>query len=94
MHSHSGVLDLALGVGIPGLLLWSLFIYTASSNSFRKFKESFSYFSLLSLFFIMGFYGRSIVDSNMRDHMFLQFMLLLGISLICMFNVKKDEALQ
>jgi hypothetical protein len=42
----------------------------------------------------MGFYGRSIVDSNMRDHMFLQFMLLLGISLSCMFIDKKDEAVQ
>ena len=94
MHSHSGILDLTLGVGVPGLLLWSLFIYTASSNSFRKFKESFNYFSLLSLFLIMGFYGRSVVDSNMRDHMFLQFMLILGISLAHMFSVKKDESLQ
>jgi hypothetical protein len=92
MQSHSGILDLALGVGIPGVLLWSLFVYSISSSSFREFKKSSNYFSLLSLFLIMGFYGRSIVDSNMRDHMFLQFMLLLGISLVCMFNNNKNEA--
>jgi hypothetical protein len=94
MQSHSGILDLALGVGIPGVFLWSLFIYTLSNSSFREFKKSFNYYSLLTLFITMGFYGRSIVDSNMRDHMFLQFMLLLGISLSCMFIDKKDEAVQ
>jgi len=32
----------------------------------------------------MGFVGRSFFDANMRDHMFLQFMIILGISLTFM----------
>lgn len=92
MHSHSGIIDLALGVGIPGVLLWSFFGYTVSRKSLKEVKESFNYYAILSVFLIMGFYGRSLFDSNMRDHMFLQFMLLLGVVLIYMFSNKENNS--
>ena len=92
MQSHSGILDLALGVGVPGVLLWSFFGYTVSRKSLKEVKKSFNYYAILSLFLIMGFYGRSVFDSNMRDHMFLQFMLLLGVVLVYMFSNKESES--
>ena len=49
MHSHSGIIDLALGVGIPGVLLWSFFGYTVSRKSLQEIKKSFNYYGILSL---------------------------------------------
>ena len=64
------------------------FIFLVCKVSIKEFKSTRSYFSLLTLFVTMGFVGRSFVDGNMRDHVFLQFMLILGISLFFLFQEK------
>jgi hypothetical protein len=44
----------------------------------------------MSFFITSGFFMRSIVDSSMRDHMFKQFFLILGIALtLAVFENKK-----
>ena len=91
MHSHSGIIDFTIGVGIIGLLLWLFFVGRIVVFSALIFVNSGHYFSLMSLFITSGFLIRSIVDSNMRDHMFKQFFLILGIALtLAAFeNIKK-----
>lgn len=90
-HSHSSILDLTIGVGIIGLALWLLFIFVVIRVAIRRFKSNYNYFSMLTLFLTMGFVGRSFVDSNMRDHMFLQFMLILGISVYFLIQDQTDQ---
>ena len=80
-HSHSGIIDFTIGVGVIGLFLWLFFVGRIIIASVWIFISSGNYFSLMSLFITSGFFIRSIVDSNMRDHMFKQFFLILGISL-------------
>ena len=80
-HSHSSIIDFTIGVGLIGLLLWLFFIGRIILFSTSAFIHSGNYFSLLSLFIASSFFIRSIVDSNMRDHMFKQFFLILGISI-------------
>ncbi len=88
-HSHSGLIDLGIGIGIPGIVLWLAFglylMYLSSSYFFRYH----SYFAIIVFFNVSGFFSRFVVDSNMRDHMFLTFMAILGLSLIYMF--KEEE---
>ena len=88
-HSHSGLIDMGIGVGIPGIVLWLAFgiylMYLASSYFFRYD----SYFAIIVFFNVSGFFSRFLVDSNMRDHMFLTFMAILGFSLIAMFKEKE-----
>ncbi len=90
LHSHSGIIDFTIGVGIIGLLLWLFFVGRIVVSSALIFINSGNYFSLMSLFITSGFFIRSIVDGNMRDHMFKQFFLILGIALaMAAFENKK-----
>ncbi len=91
--AHSSILDLTVGVGIFATLLWLFFVYRVAKVAIKKFEKDYDYFSLLSLFLIMGYVGRSFVDANMRDHMFLQFMMILGIS-IYFTILRKDKAIE
>jgi len=83
-HSHSGIIDLTLAIGIPGLILWISFLIYLLYISIQYFKKYISYFSILLFFNVAGFSTRSIVDSNMRDHMFLMFMLVIGFAFFVM----------
>jgi len=65
-------------------MLWLVFVYIVVKVSINNFKESYNYFSIMTLFIIMGMFSRSFVDTNMRDHVFLQYMIILGISLFFM----------
>ena len=89
-HYHSGIIDFTIGVGIIGLVIWLFFVGRIVISSALVFVNSGHYFSLMSLFITSGFFMRSIVDSNMRDHMFKQFFLILGIALnLAAFENKK-----
>ena len=85
LHAHSSIMELSLGAGIIATMIWLSFVYAISKPAIIKYKKSLNYYALLSLFLTLGFVSRSLVDANMRDHMFLQFMIMLGISLFFMF---------
>jgi hypothetical protein len=84
-HSHSSIIDFTIGVGLIGLMLWLFLIFRIILYTSSEFIFYGNYFALLSLFITTGFFIRSTVDSNMRDHMFKQFFLILGISLALSF---------
>jgi hypothetical protein len=80
-HSHSGMIDWTLGVGIPGLLLWLAFVWLLIRRGLHAWIREGYPSGLVLLFVVSGFVGRSLLDSNMRDHMMEMFMMLLGILL-------------
>ena len=86
MHSHSSIIDFTIGVGLIGLLIWLIFIGKLIISQARVYFNTDNYYALLSIFFTTGFFIRSLVDSNMRDHMFKQFFLIIGISLALSFH--------
>lgn len=77
--SHSGILDFTLGVGLPGLALWLAFLGTLGVHGWRAFFVRENPAGLLLLFLVTGYFSRSLVDSNIRDHMLEQFMFLAGV---------------
>jgi O-antigen ligase len=78
-HSHSGLLDLAIQAGIPAALLWLALLASLFALAVRSYRQNRNFPALLFLAVVTGFSMRMLLDSNMRDHMFKQFMFLTGV---------------
>lgn len=85
-HAHSGIIDLTLGVGIPGLLLWLAFVGVSLSAGWRRYRDQNDPRGLILFFVTAGFFGRMLLDSINRDHMLVMFFLLLGTLLPVIAN--------
>ena len=77
-HSHNGILDFAVAIGVPGALLWLSFLASLAWIGFRTFKQGAIMEGLMLLFLVTGYFGRSMVDSVIRDHFLQVFMFLSG----------------
>jgi hypothetical protein len=78
-HSHSGLLDLAIQAGIPAALLWLALLASLLALAVRSYRQDRSFPALLLLAIVAGFSIRMLLDSNIRDHTFKQFMFLTGV---------------
>lgn len=90
-HSHSSIIDFTIGVGIQGLLLWIFFIFLILMYAIRVYKKEVNYYSILLFFLTSGFFVRSLVDGNMRDHIMIQYFLILGVLLAILFNLENKH---
>ncbi|HJW03578.1 MAG TPA: O-antigen ligase family protein [Azospira sp.] len=77
-HSHSGMVDWAIATGVPGVALWLAFLGVGFVAGLRGYFQRQDPASLMLALVISGFFARSLVDSNLRDHMLEQFMFLYG----------------
>ncbi len=84
---HSGMLNLLIGIGIPGMILYLLFFFFLIKILLTL---SFSYYKVFTLFFIVAFHIRGIVDMTFMNHNLKVFMLLVGIGIICSLIRSKD----
>lgn len=80
-HSHSSLIDLTIGIGFPGLFLWMGFLVALMLAGWRTFNRHQNAEGLVLIFLVTGFFGRSLIDSNIRDHMLEQFMFLAAMLL-------------
>lgn len=78
-HSHSSVVDLAIGTGIPGVLMWYGFLGGLLMIGWRRFWAAGSGYALALVFVVVDFGARSFIDANVRDHILQQFMFLAGM---------------
>lgn len=78
-HSHSGLLDMAIGTGVPGVLLWIAFLGSLAWLGLRRFLVTGTYAGLALLFVTLDFSTRLLLDSMTKDHMLQQFMLVVGL---------------
>jgi O-antigen ligase len=91
-HSHSSFIDLTVGAGVLSTILWLLFIIKLFLYSFQKYKINVSYYSIAISILTVDFVSRSLIDSIMRDHMFQQYMLILGILLAMLIYGQNSES--
>ncbi len=75
-HSHSGFVDMAIGTGLPGLLLWLGFLGSLFAFGWRGFRRTHDYYALALLFVVTGYSVRMVLDSIVRDHMLQMFLFL------------------
>ena len=73
-HSHSGLLDLAIGAGLPGMVLWLALLGYAAYVGAAAFLRRNSYPGLALLVLVITFGVRMVFDSVIRDHMLQQFL--------------------
>lgn len=76
-HSHSSFIDLLVGIGIPGVLLWFAFLASLLWFAARGLVHGWGCALFL---FVVDFGTRMLIDSNVRDHMFQMFMFLVGVT--------------
>lgn len=88
-HPHSSVLSLAIGAGVPGLLLWVAFCFFLIRFGYRSFTQTKSYASLVLFFLTTGFLLAVTLDSMMQDHMLQEIMFLIG--LFAVLSVSEDS---
>ena len=93
MHAHSAILELSIGAGIIATMIWLSFVFVISKSAVIEYRRTLNYFAMLTLFLTMGFVGRGFVDANMRDHMFLQFMMILGVCIFFMI-LEKNKVIE
>lgn len=93
-HSHSGLIDFAIANGIPGLLLWLSFLGALFYAGWCAFMRGKIAPGLALMFIVSGFFSRSIVDSNIRDHMLQQFMFLVMLFAFSLPGSQKTDAVQ
>lgn len=75
-HSHSGIIDLGVGTGVPGVVLWLAFLGALLRLGYRGVRESHGFPALVLLFLTTGYGFRMLVDSTIRDHMLQMFLFL------------------
>lgn len=91
-HSHSGILDFADGVGVPGLLLWIAFVASVWGSALLAFRKRIVAPAAVVLLLVFDYSARSLVDSILRDHMWQQFMFLTGFfASWCAIEAKRGE---
>lgn len=78
-HSHSGVLDLAIGAGLPGVLLWFAFLGSLAWLGLRRFNRLRVFAGLALFMIILDYSTRMFLDSTVKDHILQQFMLVAGL---------------
>lgn len=78
-HSHNGVVDFFIANGLPGLLLWFAFLFSLTVLGWKTFASSNMALGLMLIFLISGFFSRSLLDSNIRDHVLQQFFFIVAI---------------
>lgn len=78
-HSHSSLLDIAIGTGIPGALLLVAFFVSLMKTGWRAERRAQDGFGLLLLLLATATLVRAALDSCLRDHMLQQSFFLFGI---------------
>ena len=79
LHAHSGLIDFTIANGLPGLVLWLSFLGVLAWVGWTTFSTGNVAIGLMLMFLVSSFLGRSIVDSNLRDHILQQFLFLAGL---------------
>jgi len=90
-HAHSGIIDLGVEVGIIGLLLWSIFIFSLIYLGFKQFIGYQSYFGLFIVYLSTSFYFRMFLDSVNKDHMLQQFVFFIFLGFFAIYKEQNEK---
>lgn len=92
-HAHSGIVDFTIANGFPGIAIWIAFLASLAWVGWKAFREGRIAAGLILMFLVSGFFSRSIVDSNIRDHVLQQFLFMIGLFTILANNTPSSNEL-
>lgn len=78
-HAHSGLIDWAVGAGLPGLVLWVGLLGWLAWFGLCQYLAGRDSAGLVLTFVIGGFAGRMLLDSINRDHMLMLFFFVVAV---------------
>ncbi|WP_174874767.1 O-antigen ligase family protein [Vogesella oryzae] len=91
-HSHSGFIDLGVGLGVPGILLWLLFCLSLMFTGLRRFVRGQNTTGLVLALVVGGFVGRMLIESIQRDHLLHLFLFIVGALLAELLREESQRA--
>lgn len=91
-HSHSGFIDLAIGLGVPGVLLWLSFCLSLIVIGFKAFVLRRDVAGLALMLVTCGLLGRMVLESVSKDHMLHIFLFTVAALLAWMHQNQADES--
>lgn len=92
LHAHSGLIDFTIANGLPGLVLWLSFLGVLAWIGWTAFSIGNVAIGLMLMFLVSSFLGRSVVDSNLRDHILQQFLFLAGLFYtLCRTRLRRES---
>lgn len=92
-HSHSGLIDLGVGLGVPGILLWLGYCWVLVVIGVRAFAARRDTLGLVLTLASCGFIGRMLIESIQRDHMLSLFLFIMS-GLLAEMHARRDAARQ
>ncbi|UDM16537.1 O-antigen ligase [Vogesella sp. XCS3] len=91
-HSHSGFIDLGVGLGVPGVLLWLSFCLSLIVIGFKAFVLRRDVAGLALMLVTCGFLGRMVLESVSKDHMLHIFLFTVAALLAWMHQNPADKS--
>lgn len=83
-HAHSGILNIILGEGFLGFILFSLIMFILMYIGIKNFLLYESFFGLLLFYLSTSFYFRNFLDALFKNHYLQQFVFLAVLSFFAM----------
>lgn len=90
-HSHSGFIDLGVGLGVPGILLWLGFCLSLLWQGLCAFTRRRDLAGLALMLVTCGFMGRMLLESVSKDHMLHLFLFTIA-ALLAQMQLNQTEA--
>lgn len=91
-HSHSGFIDLGVGLGVVGIALWLAFCGVLIWTGYRAFRLRRDTLGLVLMLVTCGFLGRMLLESVNKDHMLHIFLFTAAALLAELRQREKDAA--
>lgn len=78
-HSHYGLIEFGLQNGVLGIMGWLTLLLMTWYIGWRQYRRGATLPGLFLLLFTIGFFSRTMVDHNLKDHYLEQYMMLTGL---------------
>jgi O-antigen ligase len=88
-NAHSGIIDLGIRLGMPGILLWTAYCLALVVVGYRAFATRGDVLGLVLLLLSCGYMGRMMIESIQRDHMLYLF-LFISAGLLAEIAAKRE----
>lgn len=92
-HSHYGLIEFGLQNGIAGIAGWLILLVMCWYIGWREYRHGNTMPGLFLLLFTIGFFSRTLVDHNLKDHYLEQYMMLTGLLIgICALRTPPEAS--
>nr|WP_237730133.1 O-antigen ligase family protein [Lelliottia aquatilis] len=91
-HSHYGLIEFGIQNGFAGIAGWLILLAGCWYVGWREFRHGNTMLGMFLLLFTIGFFSRTMVDHNLKDHYLEQYMLLTGLLIgMCALRTEKTK---